>query len=249
MTSYGLVPLKEMAEVSWKDAPTEIRRIERERTVVITGNVRYITSGEGNNKMRELLSTIYLPDGYSYSFGGEEERMADDFAALFRAMAIAVLITFIIVAAITESWAYSFIILLTAPMALIGVVAAMLVSGTSISLFALIGMIMLIGLVNNNAIIVVDFAEKLRLNEGLHPYEAIERASEVRFKSLVMAIATSVVSLMPLALSTGMGAVMRTPIAVVAIGGLIAGGFLALLAIPAAYKIYWAIRLRLGNTG
>jgi len=249
MTSYGLVPLKEMAEVSWKDAPTEIRRIERERVVIVTGNVRYITSGEGNNRIRELLSTLSMPDGYSYNFGGEEARMADDFAALFRAMAIAVLITFIVVAAITESWAYSFIILLTAPMALIGVVAAMLVSGTSISLFALIGMIMLIGLVNNNAIIVVDFAEKLRLNEGLHPYDAIEQAAEVRFKSLVMAIATSVVSLIPLAVSTGMGAVMRTPIAVVAIGGLIAGGFLALLAIPAAYKIYWTIRLRLGNTG
>jgi len=105
----------------------------------------------------------------------------------------------------------------------------------------------LIGMVNNNAIIVVDFAEKLRRDENIHPYEAIERAAEIRFKSLVMAITTSVVSLMPLALSTGMGAAMRTPIAVVAIGGLIAGGFLALLAIPAAYKVYWAIRLRLGK--
>ncbi|MCL2010544.1 MAG: efflux RND transporter permease subunit [Synergistaceae bacterium] len=248
MTSHGLVPLKEMADVSWRDSPTEVRRIERERAVVVTGNVRYITSGEGNEKMRELLSTMSLPDGYSFSFGGEAEDMADEFAALFRAMGIAVLITYIIVAAIMESWAYSFIILLTVPMALIGVVPSMLVAGISISLFALIGMIMLIGMVVNNAIVVVDFAETLRRDENIHPYKAIERATEIRFRSLVMAITTSVVSLIPLAVSTGMGAAMRSPIAVVAIGGLIAGGCLALLAIPAAYKIYWGIRLRLDKS-
>jgi HAE1 family hydrophobic/amphiphilic exporter-1 len=236
-----------MADVFWRDAPTEIRRYERERTVVITGSVRYISAGEGNDRMRELLSTFTLPEGYSFSFGGEAEDMAEDFAELFRAIAIAILITYIVVAAIMESWAYAFIILLTVPMALIGVVPAMLVSGTSLSLFALIGVIMLIGMVVNNAIVVVDYAETLRLEENVHPYQAIEQASEVRFKALVMAIATSVVSLLPLAMSSGMGAAMRSPIAVVAIGGLIAGGFLALLAIPAAYRIYWAVRLRLGR--
>ena len=107
---------------------------------------------------------------------------------------------------------------------------------------------MLIGMVVNNAIVVVDFAETLRRDENIHPYKAIERATEIRFRSLVMAITTSVVSLIPLAVSTGMGAAMRSPIAVVAIGGLIAGGCLALLAIPAAYKIYWGIRLRLDKS-
>ncbi|MDR1377643.1 MAG: efflux RND transporter permease subunit [Synergistaceae bacterium] len=247
MTPYGLVPLKEMANVAWRDAPTEIRRVERERAVVVTGNVRYITAGEGNDKIRELLSTFTLPEGYSFTLGGEAEDMAEDFAELFRAIAIAILITYIIVAAIMESWAYAFIILLTVPMALIGVVPAMLLSGTSISLFALIGAVMLIGMVVNNAIVVVDYAETLRRDENVHPYQAIEQASEVRFKALVMAIATSVVSLLPLAMSTGNGSAMRAPIAVVAIGGLIAGGFLALLAIPAAYKIYWSLRFRLGG--
>ncbi|GHS97887.1 multidrug ABC transporter [Synergistales bacterium] len=247
MTNYGLVPLEEMADVVWWDAPTEIRRVDRERAVVVTGNVRYITAGEGNEKMRQLLSTFTLPDGYSVSLGGEEEDMAEEFAELFRAIGIAILITYIVVAAIMESWAYAFIILLTVPMALIGVVPAMLVTGTSISIFALIGVIMLIGMVVNNAIVVVDYAETLRRDENVHPYQAIEQASEVRFKALVMAIATSVVSMLPLAMSTGGASAMRSPIAVVAIGGLCAGGFLALLAIPAAYKIYWSIRLRLSH--
>jgi HAE1 family hydrophobic/amphiphilic exporter-1 len=108
---------------------------------------------------------------------------------------------------------------------------------------------MLIGMVVNNAIVVVDYAETLRRDENVHPYRAIEQATEVRFKALVMAVATSVVSLLPLALSTGGASSMRAPIAVVAIGGLIAGGFLALLAIPAAYKIYWAVRLRVASAG
>jgi HAE1 family hydrophobic/amphiphilic exporter-1 len=246
MTKYGLVPLKEMAEASWQDAPTEIRRIDRERTIIVTGNVRYITAGEGNAKLQELVSTLSVPNGYSITFGGSQKRMNDEFAALFKAMATAVLITYIIVAAIMESWAYAFIILITVPMALIGIIPSMLVSGISLSLFALIGMIMLIGMVVNNAIVVLDYAEVLRA-EGKSANDAIAEATDVRFKSLVMAVATSVVSLVPLAIATGKGAEMRAPLAIVAIGGLVAGGLLALLVIPAAYKLYWSVVGRYRN--
>lgn len=243
MTQYGLVPLKEMADVKWRDAPTEIRRIERERTVVVTGNVRYITSGEGNEKIRQLIDSMNIPLGYTVSFGGEADTMATEFAELLRAIVIAIIITFIIVAGIMESWAYAFIILITVPLAMIGIIPSMLVTNTSVSLFALIGMIMLIGMVVNNAIVVVDYAETLRLG-GTTPDTAIAEACDVRFKSLVMAVVTSIVSLIPLAIASGKGAEMRSPIAIVAIGGLIAGGMLALLVIPAAYKVFWAVKLK-----
>ena len=242
MTRYGLVPLDEMADVAWSDAPTEIRRIERQRTVVVSGNVRYITTGEGNARMREVVSRMELPPGYTISFGGEAEDMAEEFAELIRTMVISIVVTYIVVAAIMESWLYAAVILFTVPMAMIGVVPAMLLAGVSISIFSLIGMIMLVGMVVNNAIVVVDYAEVLRM-EGKHPYEAIETACKVRFKSLVMAVVTSVVSLLPLMLSSGRGSEMRAPIAVVAVGGLIAGGMLALLSVPAAYRICWAVRL------
>ena len=241
MTSYGLVPLDEMADISWSDSPTEIQRVERERAVVVTGGVRYITSGEGNAKMREVLKDIKLPDGVTINFGGEQEDMAENFIELIRTMIIAIVITYLVVAAILESWIYSIVILATVPMAAIGVVPAMLISGVNISIFAMIGMIMLVGMVVNNAIVVVDYAEVLRL-KGTHPFEAVEEACHVRFKSLLMAVVTSVVSLLPL-LSTGRGSEMKRPIAVVAIGGLIAGGMLAMISIPAAYKFVWRIRL------
>lgn len=241
MTQYGLVPLDEMADVAWSDAPTEIRRVERQRAVVVTGDVRYITAGEGNAKMREVINQMTLPEGVSINFGGEQDDMAENFTELIRTFIIAIVITYLVVAAIIESWIYAAIILATVPMAAIGVVPAMLISGVNISIFALIGMIMLVGMVVNNAIVVVDYAEVLR-KEGKHPDEAVEDACHVRFKSLLMAVATSIVSLMPL-LSTGRGSELKRPIAVVAIGGLIAGGMLAMLSIPAAYKVVWRVRL------
>ncbi|MBQ6111556.1 MAG: efflux RND transporter permease subunit, partial [Synergistaceae bacterium] len=241
MTAYGLVPLDEMSDITWGDAPTEIRRVERQRAVVVTGNVRYITSGEGNAKMREVVDSMTLPEGVTINFGGEQEDMAENFIELIRTLVIAIVVTYLVVAAILESWMYSVIILCSVPMAAIGVVPAMLISEVNISIFALIGMIMLVGMVVNNAIVVVDYAEVLRL-QGKHPYEAVEEACHVRFKSLLMAVVTSVVSLIPL-LSTGRGSEMKRPIAVVAIGGLIAGGMLAMLSIPAAYKVLWRIRL------
>ena len=241
MTGYGLVPLDEMADISWSDGPTEIRRVERERAVVVTGRVRYITSGEGNALMREVVNSMVIPDGVNVIFGGESEDMAENFIELIRTLVIAIIITYLVVASILESWTYGFIILATVPMAAIGVVPAMMISGVNISIFALIGMIMLVGMVVNNAIVVVDYAEVLRL-KGTHPYEAVEEACRVRFKSLLMAVVTSVVSLVPL-LSTGRGSEMKRPIAVVAIGGLIAGGMLAMISIPAAYKIIWRLRI------
>ena len=182
-----------------------------------------------------------IPDGVTVNFGGEQEDMAENFIELIRTMIIAIVVTYLVVASILESWTYAAIILCTVPMAAIGVVPAMLISGVSISIFALIGMIMLVGMVVNNAIVVIDYAEVLR-REGKHPYEAVEEACHVRFKSLLMAVVTSVVSLVPL-LSAGRGSEMKLPIAVVAIGGLIAGGMLAMISIPAAYKVVWRVRL------
>lgn len=245
MTNYGLVPLDEMADVVWSDAPTEIRRIDRERVVVVSGRTRFITAGEGNAKMRALIDEMEkegrFPPGVSVHFGGEEEDMGEEFAALLRTLVTAIVVTYLVVAAILESWTYAAIILFTVPMAAIGVVPAMLLTEVNISIFAIIGMIMLVGMVVNNAIVIMDYAEILR-RSGKHPYDAIEEACEVRFKSLVMAVVTSVVSLIPL-LSRGRGSEMKLPIAVVAIGGLLAGGSLAMLFIPAAYKVVWRTRL------
>ncbi|MBR0069130.1 MAG: efflux RND transporter permease subunit, partial [Synergistaceae bacterium] len=116
MTAYGLVPLDEMSNITWGDAPTEIRRVERQRAVVVTGNVRYITSGEGNARMREVVDSMTLPEGVTINFGGEQEDMAENFIELIRTLVIAIVVTYLVVAAILESWMYSVIILCSVPM-------------------------------------------------------------------------------------------------------------------------------------
>jgi HAE1 family hydrophobic/amphiphilic exporter-1 len=242
MTKYGVVPLEEMAGLRWSDSPTEIRRVDRKRTLMITGNVQYISIGEGIAKMRELIGSMEIPPGYSARMAGEADDMDEESGEMSRAILMAIVVTFLVVASMLESWVFGVIILLCVPASTIGVIPFMLATRANISLFSMIGMIMLVGIVVNNAILVIDTAERFRKEEELAFEDAMRKACEIRFKSVVMCIATSVISFMPLALATGRGSEFRWPIAIVAIGGLIAGGFLSLLLIPSIYKMYWKMR-------
>ena len=244
MTNSGLVPLKEFAEVRWRDGPTSIVRKDRRKAVTVQADARFITVGEATDNVRKAIADISIPKGYEIDFGGDAEQMADTFGELGQTLAIAIGLTFIIIAAILESWFFAFVIILSVPLAALGVIPIMLLAGVSISLFALIGLIMLVGLVVNNAIVVIDYAEVRRRDEGEHADVAIEKASAIRLRVLFMAVSTAVISMVPLALGTGMGGTFRQPIAFVAIGGLIAGGIVSLLAIPAVYKLYWGFRER-----
>jgi HAE1 family hydrophobic/amphiphilic exporter-1 len=192
--------------------------------------------------IQAMLDDMELPPGYSTRLAGEAEDMEQTAGVMGTAILLAVAVTFLVIASILESFSYALIILLSVPMSAIGVVPLMMATGANLSILAMTGMIMLAGLAVNNAIVVVDYAEILRRGRGLPPESAIEEACGVRFKSIVMGVSTSVVSFMPLAMAEGLGSEFRWPIAVVAIGGLVSGGLLALLAVPAAYKIYWSAR-------
>jgi len=244
MTEYGLVPLEEFADVQWRDGPTEIVRKDRRKAVTVGADARYITTGEAIARARSAIAGIDLQPGYEIKFAGEAEYMAENFAELGKALLIAIALTFIIIAAILESWFYAFVITLSVPLAALGVIPTMLMAGQAVSMFALIGLIMLVGLVVNNAIVVIDYAEIRRKNEGEPGAVAVRKACEVRLRMLFMAIATAVISMVPLAAGTGDGGSFRQPIAFVAIGGLVAGGIIALLAIPAVYSLYWNIKER-----
>lgn len=244
MTTYGLMPLKEFAEVQWRDGPTEVVRKDRQKAVTVEADARYISVGEATVNARRAIADLALPEGYSIDYGGDAEFMEETFGELGRALFIAIGLTFIIIAAILESWFFAFVIILTVPLAALGVIPSMLLSGVSISMFALIGLIMLVGLVVNNAIVVIDYAETRRKEEGEPAATAIEKACAIRLRMLFMAISAAVISMVPLALGTGQGGALRQPIAFVAIGGLVAGGIIALLVVPAVYKLYWGFRER-----
>ena len=154
------------------------------------------------------------------------------------------LLTFLMIAAILESFVFALVIMLTVPLSVIGVVPALILTQTPLSVYGLMGVIMLVGLVVNNAIVVIDYAEVRRVEEGEPGSIAIEKACAIRLRTLFMAISTAVISMVPLAAGTGDGGSFRQPIAFVAIGGLIAGGIIALLVIPAIYSLYWGFKER-----
>jgi len=243
MTSQGAVPVKEITRFSYAAGPTRIVRKDRVRSVTVEADVVGRTVGEAFQEIRSGLRALPVPPGYAVKYEGDVEAMRETFTDMGVAFGLAVGITFLMIAAILESWAFAFIIILTVPLSAIGVIPAMVATNTAVSLYALMGLVMLVGLVVNNAIVIVDFAEGLRRN-GTAAAEAITEACRVRFRSILMADLTSIFAMIPLALGMGEGGALRAPMAIVAIGGLFAGGGLALFVIPPVYRLFWERRER-----
>ncbi len=244
-TTAGFVSLRDLAALKETMGPTQILRKDRQRSITVDANVSGVTVGDVYRIIEQRLREIPLPQGYRFTYAGEIQSIQENFGALNFALGLAVLLTFLMIAAILESFLFAFVIMLTVPLSVIGVVPALILTQTPLSIYGLMGVIMLVGLVVNNAIVIVDYAEILR-KEGKEPSEAIVEACKVRLRPIIMADATSVIAMVPLAMGVGAGGSYRSPMAIVAIGGLIAGGVLALFVIPPVYKLVWRVKFRLG---
>ncbi len=240
-TKSGFVPLGVVANVGYSLGPTTILRKDRNRYMAVDADVSGITVGEAFNQVLPKIQQIELPPGYRFDFAGEVESIQENFRFMFLAFGMAVVLTFMVIAAILESYLFSFIIMLTIPLSAIGVIPLLFITDIAVSVYGLLGVIMLVGLVVNNAIVIIDYAERQRRN-GLKPYDAILEACQVRLRPIVMADITSIIAMLPLALGLGAGGPFRQPMAIVVIGGLLAGGTLALFVIPPVYERVWAFR-------
>ncbi|GAB1427356.1 efflux RND transporter permease subunit [Aminivibrio sp.] len=244
-TSAGFVSLRDLAMIEDTMGPTQILRKDRQRSITVDGNVSGTTVGEAYREIRPLIAGIPLPPGYRITYAGEIQSIQDNFGPLNFALGLAVLLTFLLIAAILESFLFAFVIMLTVPLSVIGVVPALILTKTPMSIYGLMGVIMLVGLVVNNAIVIIDYAEIVR-KEGRDPSAAIIEACRVRLRPIIMADVTSIIAMIPLAIGAGDGGSFRSPMAIVAIGGLVAGGVLALLAIPPVYELVWKAKERFG---
>jgi HAE1 family hydrophobic/amphiphilic exporter-1 len=230
------IPLSAVADVVVVEGPAEIRRADGTRVARITGNLDGRDLGSVSEDIKRALGSMAWPTGYDWRLGGQEQEMETSFGSMKLAIGLAVFMVYLVMASQFESLLHPFVILFSVPFAVIGVLFTMWLFGVTVSVVSLIGFVLLAGIVVNDAIVLVDYANQLR-RSGMAKLEALRQAGSVRLRPILMTTATTVMGLLPMALGLGEGAELRTPMALTVIGGLIASTALTLLVVPAVYSI------------
>ena len=235
-TSDRPVTLDAVADVTVSRGPAEIRRVAQERVAVITANIAYGDLGAAALEAGGIVSRIPMPNGVAAIVSGQSEEMEESFASMQFALILAVFLVYLVMASQFESLIHPFVILFTIPLALVGAVLALFLTGTTINIVALIGVIMLAGIVVNNAIVLVDLINQLRA-QGAERFDAIMEAGTARLRPILMTSLTTALGLLPMAMGFGEGSEVRTPMAITVIGGLIVSTLLTLVVIPVVYSL------------
>jgi HAE1 family hydrophobic/amphiphilic exporter-1 len=234
-----MVPLKALADIQIKEGPAEVRRILQQKSAVITGNISEISLDEAKEKVMAAAAGINKPADTSIYLAGQSMEQDVAFSSMIFAILLAVFLVYLVMASQFESFKKPFIIMFTIPLGIIGVVIVGLISGMSINVIVLIGLIILSGIIVNNAIVLVDYIGQLQA-QGMPKVEAIKTAARVRWRPILMTTITTVLGLMPMALDYNEGFEIRIPLALTLIGGLIFGTFLTLVFIPLVYN--WVVK-------
>jgi len=231
-----IIRLKEVATVEQSIGPAAIRRMSNQRVVSISASIAERDLQSVSRDVEAALAALSLPDDYSYEIAGEMSEMREAFDGLILALILAVVLVYMVMAAQFESLLYPFIVMFSLPLAIIGVLFALFLTGTTLSVPSVMGVIVLAGIVVNNAIVLVDYINQLR-EKGKGVDEAIVEAAGVRLRPILMTTATTVLALVPLAVMPGSGAEMQQPLGIAVIGGLTVSTVLTLYLIPIAYDL------------
>jgi multidrug efflux pump subunit AcrB len=234
----GRVPisLSAVADIEVHEGPSEIRRIDQQRAVLISANVSGVDLGTMTMMIQQVLGKMEIPQDVSVVIGGQNKEMETSLNSLTFALALAIFLVYIVMASQFESFLHPLVIMFTIPLALIGVIGVLYVTDIPLSVVVFLGLIMLAGIVVNNAIVLVDYINHLR-QTGLSKAESIIRAGEVRLRPILMTTSTTVLGLLPMALGLGDGAEIRTPMAITVVAGLISSTILTLVIIPTVYSL------------
>ncbi|MCD6335136.1 MAG: efflux RND transporter permease subunit, partial [Candidatus Latescibacteria bacterium] len=239
------IPLKQVAHLEYGEGPVKLDREDQSRLVSVTANVFGRDLGSIMTDVKNAVAPMAkgFPSGYFVEFGGEYEQMRETFVALGAALLLAVLLVYMVMAASFESFAQPLVIMTTLPLAWIGVGLMLLIAGKTISLVSFLGLIMLAGIVVNNGIVLIDYTNQLR-KRGVEQHEALIQAGATRLRPILITSGTTILGMIPMALSTSEGAEMRSPIALTVIGGLLTATVLTLVIIPVVYSIVDRISYR-----
>ncbi|MCX8160948.1 MAG: efflux RND transporter permease subunit [Candidatus Saccharicenans sp.] len=231
--------LEQIADWKRGEGPIQITRENQMRKISVTANIAGRDLGTVMRDIRSRLSDIekQLPPGYFLEYGGAYEQMIDAFKVLAAALALAVLLVYMVMASQFENFLHPFVIMFTIPLAIIGVIFGLLISGKPVSLPALIGVIILAGIAVNNGIVMIDYINQL-IRRGLDKREAVVRGAVTRLRPVLLTALTTILGMLPMAVGGGSGAEFRSPMAVAVVGGLTATTLLTLFIIPIVYSIF-----------
>ncbi len=236
--------LNQVATVEEGTGPNQINRRDLMREVAINANVYNRSAGEVSADIRKVMDSIQMPPGYRYQFGGSTKNMQESFGYAISALVLAVVFIYMILASQFKSFLQPLALMTALPLTLIGVVLALLMFGSSLSMFSVIGVIMLMGLVTKNAILLVDFAIRSRepqeqpdgsIKPGLSRHDALLLAAEVRLRPILMTTLAMIFGMVPLAFALSEGSEQRAPMGQAVIGGVITSSLLTLVVVPVVY--------------
>jgi HAE1 family hydrophobic/amphiphilic exporter-1 len=217
--------------------------VDQQRAVVISANLVGFDLGGVGQSIDDALSGLSWPQGADFEVSGQSREMSRSLSSLGFALGLAVFLVYVIMASTFESLLHPFVILTSLPLALVGVVGLLLPLGSSLSVVVLIGLIVLAGVVVNNAIVLVDFVNRLR-GEGRDLETAILEAGRARLRPIVITTSTTVLGLLPLGLGFGEGAEIQQPLALTLMGGLVSATLLTLWVVPTVYRTLGALERR-----
>jgi HAE1 family hydrophobic/amphiphilic exporter-1 len=231
------IPLSAVADIEMSVGPSEISRVDQQRVVLVSANLAYGDLGAAANDAQQAIDNIQLPISLQAKVAGQSEEMKASFESLYLAFALAVFMVYLVMASQFESFLHPFLILFTVPMACAGSIYGLVLTSTNVSVVVFIGLIMLAGIVVNNAIVLIDRINQLR-QSGVGKGVAIIEAAQSRLRPILMTTLTTVLGLLPMAIGFGEGSEIRTPMAITVIFGLLFASLLTLFLIPVLYSLF-----------
>jgi len=239
--------LGQVTEIYYGKGPTMIGRKDRERLITVSSNLDgTVPLGQISAAIQQQAAALDLPPGVTIAYAGDVQNMQDMFRDMMIAISFAILFVYMIMVALFESYAHPFTIMFSIPVALVGGLGALALTGQTLNMFSMIGILLALGLVTKNAILLVDRANEQRA-KGLSAREALLEAGPTRLRPIIMTTLTMVLGMMPLALALGAGSEIRQSMAIVVIGALISSTVLTLLLVPVVYSYMEGLRARLSR--
>jgi len=232
-----VVPLENVAEIVRMSTPVQLERKYQQRIVHVTANTTGRDLGSIASEIETKVSQMKIPEGFSVLLKGARLEQKEAFKMLIFALCLAILLIYMVLASQFASLLHPFLIMFSVPLGFIGVIWALFLTGNTLSVVSFIGIIMMVGIVVSNAILIVDYINRLRKEEGVELKEAIIRAGRIRLRPILMTTLTTICGLIPMALGVGEGAEANASLAIAVIGGLSVSTFLTLVFVPTLYMI------------